>query len=185
MLQPIESTKDKNYFKLPPFTLGIQQAPWRPGHRIWGRRPTIEFLINLGWWWDFSWNPYDQIVQSNICLGDISPEGGASKRDPVKDHKTHNNGHAVDIFYIRKDGKPEKTSILQQHKDSYDFEQNLRLAKMIVHTANRLGLIIGFAHCNDKKIQAEVPNFTTFVGHDDHFHVFIVHPSEAPKNHRR
>lgn len=186
MQSAIQSTKSKDYYKIPPSALGISYAPWRAGaSRIWGRLATIEFLINLGWWWDFSWNPYDTIVQSTIYAGDISPEGGANARDPVKDHSTHRNGHDVDIFFIRKDGNPEKTSCLKKDEDTYDLDQNIRLAKTIVHIAKQRGLIIGFFYGNDKRVQAEVPGLTTFTNHEDHFHVNLVHPSEMPKKYHR
>ena len=114
MLQAIQSTKYPNYYKIPDLASGVAHAPFHRTSRLWGRKSMIDFLINLGWWWDFSWNPYDKFVQSTIYIGDISPDGGASNepgRDPVEPHhKTHKNGHDVDIFFIRKDGKPEKTS---------------------------------------------------------------------------
>jgi len=186
MLEPIQSTKSKDYYKIPQSALGVAHAPWRVGaRRLWGRKPTIEFLINLGWWWDFSWNPYDKFVQSTIYLGDISPEGGASGSDPVTDHATHKNGHDVDIFFVRNDGKPEPTSCLKPDAATYDLEQTIRLGKMIVHIAERLGLIIGFFYCSDANVRKEVPRATDFTNHHDHFHVNIVHPSEAPKNYRR
>jgi murein endopeptidase len=186
MLQPIQSTKSQNYYKIPQSALGVAPAPWRVGAgRIWGRKSTIEFLINLGWWWDFSWNPYDKFVQSTIYLGDISPEGGAGSSDPVKDHSTHKSGHDVDIFFVRNDGKPERTSCLQTDTATYDLEQTIKLGKLIVHIAERLGLIIGFYYCSDANVRKEVPRATDFTNHHDHFHVNIVHPSEAPKNYRR
>jgi murein endopeptidase len=189
MLEPIESTKYKNYYKLPPNTLGIQQGPWHKSSRIWGRKPTIEFLINLGWWWDFSWNPYDKYPQSTICIGDISPEGGASTapgRDPVEPHhSTHKNGHDVDIFFVRNDGMAKPTSCLIKDKATYDLEQTIRLGKMMVKFADRLGLRIGFFYGNDGKFQGEIRGITTFRNHEDHFHINLVHPSEVQAKYRK
>lgn len=187
MLQAVQSTKYPNYYKIPDLTLGVAHAPWRPTTRLWGRKTTIDFLINLGWWRDFSWNPYDKFVHSTIYLGDISPEGGAHpKRDPVEpSHSTHKSGHDVDIFFIRKDGKPAITSCLKKDEDTYDLEQNIKLGKMIVDVARRLGLIIGFYYGNDKRVRKEVPKLTEFRNHEDHFHVNLVHPSEVPPKYRR
>lgn len=191
MIEAIQSTKYPSYYRIPDLTLGVATAPWRAAaNRGWGRKPTIDFLINLGWWWDFSWNPYDKAVYSSIYIGDISPDGGAHQdadglrryhRDKVLDHTTHKSGHDIDIFFVRKDGKPEITSFVPPHEASYDLEQNIKLARMIVRFAERLGLIIGFFHGNDKRVQAEVPKLTHKKNHEDHFHVTIVHPSEVQK----
>ena len=157
-------------------------STWRTGaRRVWGLKPTIEFLIQLGWWWDFGWNPYEKYVQSRIYLGDISPEGGANGSDPVKDHSTHKSGHDVDIFFVRTDGAAQRTSCLAADAGTYDLDQTTKLGKLIVETAERMGLIIGFFYCSDQRVRAQVPKATDFTNHHDHFHVNIVHPSEIKK----
>ncbi len=178
MLDAIQSTKYPNYYKIPTFSPGMAPAQWRLGAtRMWGRKATIDFLINLGCQWRFRSSEHS--VNHTIYHGDISPEGGASAADPVGDHSTHKSGHDVDIFFVRQDGKSEKTSCLEQDVHTYGLEQNIKLGKLIVEVSVQLGLLIGFYYGNDKRVQKEVPTLHTHTNHEDHFHVNIVTKKEA------
>lgn len=170
MLEPVQSSTYPDYYKIPELALGLQYAPWRNGvKRFWGKRIMIDFLLKLGWWWDFSHNPYEDLVQSPILIGDISPEGGAHpKRDPVNDHSSHKNGFDVDIFVLRKDGKPKSSAYIYQ---SYDLERTTRLAKQIVQIAGKYKFTLAKFFYNDKKVRAVVPEISYWTNHEDHFHI--------------
>lgn len=178
MTQPIQSTKYPDYYKIPEFSLGLQHAPWRINGtnfpRIWGKLYMIEFLIDLGFLWDLSHNPYKQLVESPILLGDISPDGGAHpNRDPVKDHKSHKKGVDVDIFILCKDGKAK--NINYTNKREYDFERTLKLAELIFQAAKRKNVVIDKAWYDDVDVQKNFKGRLNILGgHADHFHIRLM-----------
>lgn len=170
MAYAIQSSKYSDYYRIPDSTLGLEIAKWRaPVKRVWGKRPLIDLLIELGMEWNLSFRTDSP---PPVLVGDVSPEGGASKnRDPVKDHSSHKTGVDVDIYVFRLDGKSDRTSILD--KKQYDQKGTLKMIELVFALAQRSNVTIDKFFFNDAAAKTISPIIQHWPNHEDHFHMRI------------
>ncbi len=126
-----------------------------------------------------------------IPLGDISVKGGSPpvwEKELVNGHRSRRCGYDVDIYVIGMDGKPSER-VTWRHKDVYDLERTMELAKaiMTVGGMNLKEIWIGDDrlvqsmrdHARNNGLPARIHRDTPM--HDNHFHIRLWNKDNDPR----